>query len=74
LKAELESNSSYYTFKRLHVRRFQHGLHSINLHRLTVARSCDRPLALVSSPFTRIDAVMERRKLTLKAKFESGSS
>ena len=38
LKAELESSSSCFSFKRLDPssRRFQHGFHRFNLHRLTM--------------------------------------
>jgi len=38
LKAKLESSISHFSFQALNSRRFQHGFHRLNLHRLTLAR------------------------------------
>jgi len=35
LKAQIESNLTYFSFKALGFRRFQRGLHRLNLHRPT---------------------------------------
>ena len=66
LKAKWKQNckqSIIFYFQALSSRHFQHGLHRVDLH-------CPTEVASTPSSFSKV----KRRKLKLKAKFESGLS